>query len=310
MAKTALRDVALVLILGFTLLLLASCDRKPEGMTWQDFAILTGDHSKCDSASHPDVCRAGFTQATGDGSACNKIRDEDWRNTCFGFATGAKTETIDIDEYDPIDFGVCRYDSDCPDICEGTVRWKQGCNPREGVCIKTFEYPCKDEKEMFGSHSFGKTCVECVCVRDEEAIEVKKKELENKKKEISDEVKDMLASKQEVQMVWIPYYFERCQSALSDVTSKLIVDTALMLKSPPTNLRDITTSHTESLANELLSKTTSSNTEMSVEEFIAWNCNYYNALYQDLNVYDKKIELKQEEYKAISQELEAFPILK
>jgi len=37
---------------------------------------------------------------------------------------------------------VCKYDSDCAPVCEGSVAWKRGCNPRENVCEKTFETDC------------------------------------------------------------------------------------------------------------------------------------------------------------------------
>ncbi len=276
-----------------------------DSMTTQEKAVAMGNPEICKAATHPDVCYSAVAASNGDNSICMRITDSAQRKTCEARAASATpTEIIEVVEDVT---KTCKYDSECADICVGNVRWKQGCNPREGICIKTFDYPCQEQKENFGGYSFGKICVSGKCVRDHVSINAKKAELEAEKKQISDEVKDMIASKQEIQEVWLPYYYKRCHNALADVTNKLIIDAALMLKSPPSKFSDITTSTTQDLANTLLSQTTESMTEMSPEEFIAWNCNYYDALYQDLAVYDTKIKHKQEEAEEINEKLSDFP---
>lgn len=200
----------------------------------------------------------------------------------------------------------CQYDSDCPDICVGDVRWKQGCNPRKGICIQTFDYPCADTIDVFGDLSFSHVCRDGSCVSDTQSINRAKQQLEQQRSELSDEVKLMIAGKQEITEVWVPYYFERCHSGLSQVTNKLIIDTALMLSAPPSTLLDVTTGMTQSLAEELLEQVGDSSA-MSAEEFIAWNCKYYEALYTDLAVYDTKIDRALEQARIVSDQLAAFP---
>lgn len=263
----------------------------------QERAVEAGNPAICDQASHPDVCYTAVAVSEADPSICVRISDSGMRSTCEYRASSAE----------PTDTGDCKYDSECPSICEGDVRWNRGCNPRTGECIKTFDYPCKEHTDTFGDYSFGRICVGGECVRDDASVNAKKAELQAEKKQISDEVKDMLAAKQELQEVWIPYYYARCHNALADVTNKLIIDTAMMLRSPPSKFSDITSSTSQDLINTMLSQTTESTTEMSPEEFIAWNCNFYNALYQDLAIYDTKIEHKQAEVREINEQLAEFP---
>jgi uncharacterized Zn-binding protein involved in type VI secretion len=91
-----LKNIIITIIL---LLFLSSCTFKPQGMTWQDFAIQSGNPTKCKSASLPDTCILGYTQATGDGSSCSKIEDPSLRKTCIAYDKGASPENILEDEY-------------------------------------------------------------------------------------------------------------------------------------------------------------------------------------------------------------------
>ena len=213
-----MKRTIIVLILIF---FITSCTDKPEGKTWQEYAIITGDFTKCNRASHPDVCKTGFTQATGDGRACGSISDEKWKKTCQAYDRGLRAHATE----EVIEEKGCKYDSECPAICEGDVAWKQGCNPRKGKCIKTFDTDCNQEVETFGSNSFPKVCSKGECVRDEEAIEKKKEELEEKKMNLREEMRvasktrsDLLSVKDEA--------FTKCMDGLSFGTAVLIKEFA------------------------------------------------------------------------------------
>jgi uncharacterized Zn-binding protein involved in type VI secretion len=89
----------LITILFLALFLISACTSKPKDMTWQDFAIQSGDPSKCKSASLPDTCIAGYTQATGDGSACSQIKDSVLKKTCIAYDKGKVAENFLEEEY-------------------------------------------------------------------------------------------------------------------------------------------------------------------------------------------------------------------
>lgn len=89
----------LTIIILLALVLLTACNTKPRDMTWQDYAIQSGDPSKCIKASLPDTCIAGYTQATGDGSACSQIRDQALKNTCNAYDKGKTAENVLENKY-------------------------------------------------------------------------------------------------------------------------------------------------------------------------------------------------------------------
>ncbi|HDP73451.1 MAG TPA: hypothetical protein ENN46_00635 [Candidatus Woesearchaeota archaeon] len=192
-------------------------------MTWQEFAIYTGDVSKCDRASHPDVCRTGFAQATGDGFGCIRISDEGLRNTCFAFATGGSAERVDTGIDELLEEMSCRYDSDCDPVCVGNVAWKMGCNPRQGICIQTFDMDCSGEKDDFGVISFPKLCRDGLCVTDNDAIEIKRSELEQRKEELRNELRDENARRDSLIAVRDEAH-KNYMGGLSDATAILIVE--------------------------------------------------------------------------------------
>lgn len=183
--------------------------------------------------------------------------------------------------------GECKWDNQCPDICEGNVRWKQGCNGRTNTCEKTFDYPCAEQTERIAGYSFGKICQAGACVRDASAIQQKRTELSNN-------VKEWLAQRQEVTAL-MQQASKNCLSGLSDVTNKLIIDTALKLASPPTALLDVGTDATMNLVDALATDPSA----MSTEEFISLNCNLYKSLQQDLDVLQKKIDNAQNDARAL-----------
>jgi hypothetical protein len=186
----------------------------------------------------------------------------------------------------------CQYDSECEPICEGHVQWKQGCNPRSGKCEKTFEHDCTTDSVKVAGYTFQKTCVEGVCAQDNEVV---RERLENEKEKISAEVKAMTAQRQRVSKVMLDAQ-RRCLDGLSDVTNKLIVETALKVASPATGLKDVASDSTMGIVDEL----TGDPDSVTPDEFIAINCKLYKALQTDLDVLEKKIDRKQEEYKKMN----------
>ena len=299
---------AFVFILVAIALLFSGClEGFPEsgnGKTTQERAVEAGDYTICASASHPDVCITGVAISLCDESICANVMDSAKKATCIAQATDC---TPTVSHESGSDVAGCRYDSECPAICEGNIRWKQGCNPVERKCFKTFDYDCRQDIDTVGDFSFERVCRGGECIRDNSSISAKKAELEAEKHQISEEVKDMLASKQEVQEVWVPYYYDRCHGALVDVTNKLIIDAALALRSPPKKMSDVVTGSTQDLINGLVSSATSDPESISTEEFIAWNCGMHKALQTDLAVYDTKIKNRQERVREINSQLEFFP---
>ncbi len=312
----------LIPILLMMILILTSCSSKPAGTTWQEFAIMTADSSKCDSASHPDVCRAGFTQATGDGSACAGIGDSSWKKTCEAYDQGKKAqptisdaENIETDE----EKRDCLYDSECPAICEGNTAWKQGCNPREGKCHKTFETDCTQDIETFGSNSFPKTCSEGVCVRDDDAISDKKEELlaekENLKNtmgETSTRRANLIAAKDEAN--------RNCLGGLSDATvilmNELATKSAGVIAGGVSVVKDATAhvvSWTTAIPDYInkgldeMSKAGTAKQKLTLDEYIILNCqlnDFFGNLLDESNAY---VDSLVEEAKQVDEEYEALP---
>ena len=167
---------------------LSACSGKPEGVTWQEYAVASGNPSHCDHASYPDVCRMGFTQQTGDGGACAAIGDEVKRKTCMAYAEGtmshAPDEPEDTQSNEVNRKGDCLYDSECPAFCDGDIIQEQGCNARTKRCVDTFRTDCSQDVESFGSHRFPKVCRDATCVRDSEAIERERQRLEKEKERL------------------------------------------------------------------------------------------------------------------------------
>lgn len=113
-----------VTIILLALVFLSACNTKPEDMTWQDFAVQSGDPSKCRRASLPDTCIVGYTQATGDGSACPQISDQALKDTCNAYGRGTDAENI-------LEYGITEKD--------GVVYINS--KPDEVLSIKTEDLP-------------------------------------------------------------------------------------------------------------------------------------------------------------------------
>ncbi|MBU0979426.1 MAG: hypothetical protein KJ709_01350 [Nanoarchaeota archaeon] len=188
---------------------------------YMHFAVADSNVELCadlNSKKNRDECHYGIALTNTNSQFCGSIEDETKRQQCH--------DTIEATE----ESEGCKYDSDCDDICEGDVRWKQGCDPNTGICSKTFDYPCRDEVDNFNGAEFPKTCSDGACVRDQAEIDATKTELEAMKKEISDNVKSLLAYRQEVTTLKLEAN-HKCLDGLSDVTNKFIIENAVKLGS-------------------------------------------------------------------------------
>ena len=80
---------------------------------------------------------------------------------------------------------------------------------------------------------------------------------------------------------------KNCIAGLSDVTSKLIIDTAVSFGTLPTKMIDVLSDNTNRLVDQLAD----SGTKMSPEEYISLNCNAVKALDTDYALLSKKRDL-------------------
>lgn len=182
----------------------------------------------------------------------------------------------------------CRFDSDCKPVCEGNVYWKKGCDAQTDKCVKTFDTDCASQYTVVGEFSFGKVCRASGCADDASAIRAKKSALVAEANDYTAQMQEATALRQTAA--------KNCISALSDVTDKLIIDTAMTfarLPRSPTSIYSLTTKNTI----DRIGTAAAPNTKMSAEEFISLNCNAIKALDTDYALASKKrdIVMKQAE---------------
>lgn len=131
---------------------------------------------------------------------------------------------------------LCRFDTECTATCEGSTLWKRGCQPvYEGACIvrreckKTFDTNCAAQSTTAASYTFPYTCNPSApaCVKDTAAIRAKLAELEQQRDKLKSDLATLEAENQRLATLQ-KKAASACLSGASDVTSKLIVDTALL----------------------------------------------------------------------------------
>ena len=290
---------------------------KPEGTTWQEHAIMTGDPSNCDDASHPDICRTSFTRATGDGNACAGIEDDASRKTCESYDRGINAQAVEDTDSD--EEGDCLYDSECPAMCEGNVAWKQGCNPRERICHKTFDTDCTQDIETFGSNSFPKICSRGVCVRDDAAISKKKQELLAEKEKLKNMMYEssarrtnLIAAKNEAN--------KNCLGGLSNATvilmNELATKSAGIIAGGVSVVKDAT-SHVVSWTFaapdyinkglDEMSKAGSTEQKLTLDEYIVLNCQLNNFFGELLDESDAYLDSILEQARVVDADYDALP---
>ncbi|MFH1094850.1 MAG: hypothetical protein V1728_01390 [Candidatus Micrarchaeota archaeon] len=185
--------------------------------------------------------------------------------------------------------GECRFDSDCPPLCEGSVFWKRGCDAQTDKCVRTFDTDCGMQPTVLGEFSFPGLCAPGGCVQDNAAIRAKKSELVSQANGYTAAMQQTTDLRQTAS--------RNCRSALADVTDKLIIDTALSFGRLPrsgTSIYSITTKNTI----ERLGKTVSGSDKMPVEEYIALNCKAVESLDADYALLAKKRDIVIEQAKA------------
>lgn len=214
----------------------------------QDAAIRGSDADRCDQIlaadftemqwpAPRDKCYLLIAEKTGDSSVCKNIV---WglisysQEECYAAAEKTKAEmdeeqrekleqeeeqNEDEDERDGEE-GECKYDSDCDAICEDNVYRKMWCNPRTNTCEKTFDTDCIAERTSIWSFTFAKQCTLEGCVDDKERIAAFRDSL-------SADALKFQNLMQEVERARVQAH-DNCLSALSDVTNKFIIDSAIM----------------------------------------------------------------------------------
>ena len=170
----------------------------------------------------------------------------------------------------------CRFDSDCSTFCEGTVFWKQGCDPRINACVKTFDTDCSQLSTTIGESSFPLRCTKYGCINNTEAIH-------NQKETLIGQANNYTAAMQQATQLR-QIASKNCISALSDVTTQLIVNTALMY-SIPSQVADLYSLTTQQIIDQL---NNAASTRMSAEEYISLNCNAVRALDSDYRLLSQK----------------------
>lgn len=224
------KSLLIMVLLVCCMLLLSACHVHWGGQTKQDKATDKNKPSICLRASAPDVCLRGVALENNNPQACELMQEEYNKKSCLSmidYELGEDDEsTSDDDEI--IDDESCRYDSDCPAICEGDIKWKQGCNPREGECIKTFDTDCSAFVDRIAGFEFPQTCSSGECVRNEAEIAAQRSELVTLQAEISSNVKNLLAYRQQVNAQKSDAN-AKCLNALADVTNMFIIDSALRM---------------------------------------------------------------------------------
>ncbi len=141
---------------------------------------------------------------------CERIEDEE---------AAEEGEEQDNEEPGDEEEGECKYDSDCDAICEDGVYWKMGCNARTDSCEKTFETDCFAERTSVGSFTFAKSCTTDGCVDNKEKVAAFRDSL-------SADALKFHNLMQEVERARVQAH-NNCLSALSDVTNKFIIDSAI-----------------------------------------------------------------------------------
>jgi hypothetical protein len=208
----------------------------------------------------------------------------------------------------------CKFDSDCDPICEGDIKWKMGCNPRENTCVKTFDTDCSSEQDVFGNLSFSKTCKFGVCVSNEDAINEKKEELEEIKREMSNELKSLNATRDDLKNVMMDAN-KNCINGLADMTNVAILEFSTRIASLAAGglpgLADVAVDYVSDAINKLSAYVNapeeSAEEVLKPHEYIKLNCDLYHHFIASLAATDKELEDILEKANQADAELKLLP---
>lgn len=208
------------------MLFLSACHIHWGGQTKQESATEKNKPSICLRASAPDVCLRGVALENNNPDACELMEDDYAKKSCLSLID--YDELADDEDDETAIEGDCQYDSECHAICKGDVKWEQGCNPRKGECIDTFDTDCGAITDSIAGFDFPQTCSAGECVRNDAEIAAQQAELIALQSEISTNVKNLNGYRQEVNAQKLDAN-AKCLNALADVTNMFIIDSALRM---------------------------------------------------------------------------------
>jgi len=195
---------------------------------YEVLATQNEDESICERIKedrYRDDCFAVLASKKVDLSICEKIVVERKKNACVERLASLEDQTEEEDllassgQEDEEQEGECKFDSDCDAICEDSVYWKMGCNARTNSCEKTFETDCFAERTSVGLFTFAKSCTTNGCIDD-------KGKVAKFRDNLSADALKFHNLMQEVERARVQAH-NNCLSALSDVTNKFIIDSAI-----------------------------------------------------------------------------------
>ena len=185
-----------------------------------------------------EECYQAIAVETNDAEYCEKMGDyKAWGNDISGGSAYSKEDCLasltfdeneneneNEDDEENIEEGECKYDSDCDSICEGNVYWKMGCNARTNTCEKTFDTDCSNENTNIGVFSFPKLCsIKSSCIDNKTEILGMKTALSSEAMQWNNLMQNIERARRQA--------LDNCIDALSDVTSKFIIDSAVTFSS-------------------------------------------------------------------------------
>jgi hypothetical protein len=166
--------------------------------------------------------------------------------------------------------GECKYDSECPPICEGNTAYKRGCNPRVGKCEKLSEEVCDKVDDVgFGDYQFTAICKEGKCYTNIAAIQAKRTE-------IKQEATDLASFKPTLRSM-----MNKAQ-AICDGGAENVDFASMTIDSPTQEIQDCcmyASLYTLHNAQQTSNK----------DKFVQYNCNLALGLKDDIASIDKRI---------------------
>ena len=186
---------------------------------YQAIAVETNDPEYCEKMGN----YSAWGNDISGGTAYSK---EDCLNAIQINIEDENVETQDLasDDDENNEEGECKFDNDCNAICEGNTYWKMGCNARTNTCEKTFDTNCDEEETAIGVFAFPQICIEeSACVDNEAEITGMKAALSSEAMQWQNLMQNIETARRQA--------LDNCIDALSDVTSKFIIDSAVTFSS-------------------------------------------------------------------------------
>jgi hypothetical protein len=181
----------------------------------------------------------------------------------------------------PCSVGTCQFESDCPDICEGTILWKQWCNLNRATCEKTSPIDCSKENMVIGEKSFSKVCSSEKCVLDIT-------ELKEYKQEITNEYNELTIARQKINELSIMVDDIAITSA-ANITTQTLSQTFELLNAINGSWVKIITEQTINLVGEGLSIVGKGDTSSTTQaDTLVWALKSRDKLKNELAIIDVK----------------------